>query len=331
MSYDVFGMCNPLYDITVEISDAILAEIGREIGTQKGGMFLIDEEQQRALVARTYEYIVDSASGGSGANTMIGLALLGGKACYAGKIGNDEHGTLYSAKLREQQVAISVTPGEGTTGICVVMLTPDAERTMCTFLGISRELGPADVDEEAIRASKYIYVTGFLWDTDTQKAAVLHAMRTAHEAGVKVALSLSDPFCVGRHKEDFLKIAREHVDLLIGNHEEAQHLTDTDNPHDAIQAMAPLCDMTVVTMGGRGALLRQGDTLVEVPASKVEVVDTNGAGDMYAAGILYGLTHGLSLEQTGRVAAYAAGQVVAKLGPRLDSLDHEAVRQILAN
>jgi sugar/nucleoside kinase (ribokinase family) len=331
MSYDVFGMCNPLYDITVEISEGLFAEVGREIGAQKGGMFLIDEEQQRALVARTYEHIVDTASGGSGANTMIGLALLGGKACYAGKIGNDEHGALYRDKLSEKQVSVSVTPGEGTTGICVVILTPDAERTMCTFLGISRELGPTDVDEEAIRASKYLYVTGYLWDTDNQKAAVLHAMRTARAAGVKVALSLSDPFCVGRHKSDFLKIAHEHVDLLIGNHEEAQHLTDTDNPHDAIRAMAALCDVAVVTMGGRGALLRQGGQVVEVPASKVAVVDTNGAGDMYAAGILYGLTHGLSLEQTGRVAAYAAGQVVAKLGPRLDSLDREAVQRILAD
>jgi sugar/nucleoside kinase (ribokinase family) len=331
MSYDVFGMCNPLYDITVEISDAILEEIGREIGTQKGGMFLIDEEKQRALVAKTYEHIVDTASGGSGANTMTGLALLGGKACYAGKIGNDEHGTLYASKLRERQVTISVNRGEGTTGICVVMLTPDAERTMCTFLGISRELGPEDVDVEAIRASKYLYVTGFLWDTESQKAAVLHAMRTARAAGVKVALSLSDPFCVNRHKEDFLAIAREYVDLLIGNHEEAQHLTDTQSPYDAIQTMASLCETAVVTMGGRGALLRHRETLVEIPAYKVEVVDTNGAGDMYAAGILYGLTHGLSLEQTGRLAGYAAAQVVAKLGPRLDNLDQDVLNQILTD
>ena len=143
-----------------------------------------------------------------------------------------------------------------------------------------------------------------------------------------MALSLSDPFCVNRHKADFLKITQEHVDLLIGNDEEAQHLTDTDNPYDAIRAMAPLCDMAVVTMGARGALLRLGDTVVEVPAYKVKAVDTTGAGDMYAAGILYGLTQGLSLEKTGKLAAYAAAQVVAKLGPRLDRLDDAVIREI---
>jgi hypothetical protein len=327
MSYDVFGMCNPLYDIQAEITDEML----REIGLEKGGMFLIDEEQQRALVARIYEHIVHSESGGSGANTMIGLALLGGRACYAGKIGTDEHGLLYADKLREKQVTVSVRAGEGTTGICVVLITPDAERTLCTFLGICRELGPDDVDLDAIRASKYLYVTGYLWDTETQKAAVLRAMQTAHEAGVKVALSLSDPFCVNRHRDAFLQIARDYVDLLIGNDEEAMHLTGTATPHEAIQATAGLCEMAVVTMGSRGSLLRHGDTLVEAPAYRVHPVDTTGAGDMYAAGILYGLTHGLSLEQTGNLAAYAAAQVVAKLGPRLDDLDPAIIRQICAD
>jgi sugar/nucleoside kinase (ribokinase family) len=327
MNYDVFGMCNPLYDIQAEITDTLLQEIGLE----KGGMFLIDEEQQRALVARTYEHIVHSESGGSGANTMIGLALLGGRACYAGKIGNDEHGVLYAAKLREKQVTVSVKAGEGTTGICVVLITPDAERTLCTFLGICRELGPDDVDVEAIRASKYLYVTGYLWDTETQKAAVLRAMQTAHEAGVKVALSLSDPFCVNRHRDAFLQITRDYVDLLIGNDDEALHLTGTETPQEAILATASLCEMAVVTLGSRGSLLRHGDTLVEVPSYKVQAVDTTGAGDMYAAGILYGLTHGLSLEQTGSLAAYAAAQVVAKLGPRLDDLDPAIIRQICAD
>ncbi len=326
MAYDVFTMCNPLYDIQAELSDAQLGETG----FKKGGMFLIESEQQQALVGRITPYIVNSASGGSGANTSIGLAMLGGQACYAGKIGQDAHGNLYTDKLEEQNVAVSVGRGEGTTGICVVLVTPDAERTLCTFLGICRELGPDDVALDAIRASKYIYVTGYLWDTDTQKAAVLLAMKTAKEAGVKVSLSLSDPFCVSRHKDDFLQIAREYVDLLIGNDEEAQMLTGTDNPHDAIKATSELCDMAVVTMGSRGALLRQGAQIIEVPAYKVQAVDTTGAGDMYAAGILYGLTHDIPLEKTGQLAAYLAAQVVAHLGPRLDSLDTQAIAEICA-
>jgi sugar/nucleoside kinase (ribokinase family) len=325
MSYDVFGMCNPLYDIQAEISEVLL----RELNVQKGGMFLIDADTQKAMVARIYEHIVNAESGGSGANTMIGLSLLGGKACYAGKIGNDEHGTLYAQSLRDKQVEVSVKSGEGTTGICVVLVTPDAERTLCTYLGICRELGPDDVDVDAIHASKFLYVTGYLWDTESQKAAVLHAMRAARSAGVRVALSLSDPFCVHRHKADFLQIVQEHVDLLIGNHEEAQALTDTQTPQDAIRAMIPYCDLAVVTMGSQGALLREGETFYKIPAFKVEPVDTTGAGDMYAAGLLYGLTQGFSLEKTGYLAAYVAAQVVAKLGPRLDTLDQQALAQIL--
>ena len=326
MAYDVFGMCNPLYDIQAELSDAQLDATG----FKKGGMFLIEAEQQDALVGHITPYIVNAASGGSGANTMIGLAQLGGSACYAGKIGQDAHGELYTAKLQEKNVTVSVGRGEGTTGICVVLVTPDAERTLCTYLGICRELGPGDVALDAIRQSKYIYVTGYLWDTDSQKEAVLLAMRTAKEAGVKVSLSLSDPFCVNRHKADFLNIAREYVDLLIGNDEEAQQLTDTDNPHDAIRVTSGLCDMAVVTMGAKGALLRRGNEIVAVDAYKVQAVDTTGAGDMYAAGILYGLTHDLPLEKTGKLAAYLAAEVVAHLGPRLETLDAEAVAAICA-
>ena len=226
--------------------------------------------------------------------------MFGGKAATRARSATTNTARSTRKNCEEKSVAVSVGQGQGTTGICVVLVTPDAERTLCTFLGICRELGPQDVDLDAIKSSKYLYVTGYLWDTDTQKEAVLLAMRTAKEAGVKVALSLSDPFCVNRHKADFLNIAKEYVDLLIGNDEEAQSLTDTDNPHDAIRATTGLCDMAVVTMGSRGALLRKGEEIVEVPAYKVHAIDTTGAGDMYAAGILYGLTQGLSLEKTGQ-------------------------------
>lgn len=319
MSYDVFGMCNPLYDIQAEISDALLTETG----FAKGGMFLIDAEQQKQLISHIYQHVVNSESGGSGANTMIGVALLGGKACYTGKIGNDEHGALYASKLREKGVTLCSTAGNGTTGICVVLITPDTERTLCTYLGICRELGPEDVDEEALRHSKYLYVTGYLWDTESQKAAVLKAMQRAQHFGVKVALSLSDPFCVNRHRADFEQIAGEYVDLLIGNHEEMQVLTGASTPEEAMLATSDLTDMAAVTVGAQGSLLRDGETIHVVPPVKIQPVDTTGAGDMYAAGLLYGLTQGMPLQRTGRIAGYVAAKVVAKLGPRLDSLDTE--------
>jgi sugar/nucleoside kinase (ribokinase family) len=317
MQYDVFGMCNPLYDIQAEVQETVLAELG----VQKGGMFLIDAEQQQRMVARIFDQIVNAESGGSGANTMIGLSQLGGRGCYAGKIGDDEHGALYAESLRARNVTVSVRSGKGTTGICLVLITPDAERTLCTYLGICRELGPVDIDLDAIRASKYLYVTGYLWDTDSQKAAVLRAMAAAKRAGVSIALSLSDPFCVSRHRSDFLDIAGEYVDLLIGNHEEVQGLMDVPDSRDAIRETSRLCSMAAVTLGAQGALLRDGDRIVEVAARKVKAVDTTGAGDMYAAGLLYGLTHGLSIEKSGHLAGYAAAEVVARLGPRLESID----------
>jgi sugar/nucleoside kinase (ribokinase family) len=317
MTYDVFGMCNPLYDIQAEISDEMLAELS----FAKGSMSLIDETQQDNLISQIYDYVVNAEAGGSGANTMIGLSLLGGSACYAGRVGDDEHGRLYLEGLRQKRVALGVAPGTGTTGISVILITPDAQRTLCTFLGVSRELSPADISLDALRDSRYLYVTGYLWDTESQKQTVLLAMREAHAAGVRVALSLSDPFCVHRHRQDFLRIIHEHVDLLFGNVEEAQALTDTSTPQDAIRATTPFCELAAVTMDAHGSLVRHGAQVIEIPSYPVQAVDTTGAGDMFAAGLLYGLTHNLSLERTGRLAAYVAALVVAKLGPRLDAVD----------
>jgi fructokinase len=209
-----------------------------------------------------------------------------------------------------------------------VLITPDAERTLCTYLGICRELAPSDIDTDSLANSRYLYVTGYLWDTDSQKEAVLSAMNIARSHGVKVALSLSDPFCVNRHKDAFLEIASDYVDLLIGNHEEMQELTNTGSPEDAIAATSELCDMSAVTVGANGSLLRDGDVIHAVPASLVDAVDTTGAGDTYAAGLLHGLTRGIPLDRTGRIAGYLAGQVVSKLGPRLESIDLDVISRL---
>jgi sugar/nucleoside kinase (ribokinase family) len=326
MPYDVFGMCNALYDIQAEVDDSVLIDLGLE----KGSMTLIDEERQREMVAAVYERLVNAEPGGSGCNTMIGVAQLGGTACYTSRVGSDEHGDLYRQKLAERGIKPNLGVAPGVTGICLVLITPDAQRTLCTFLGLSRDLRPEDVVVEDIRASKYIYVTGYLWDTDTQKEAVLRAMREANRADVKVALSLSDPFCVNRHKEDFKRILREHTDVLFGNYHEAQALTDTDDPREAVRALAEHCDVAVVTMDDKGSLIQAGSDLYEIPVFPVKAVDTTGAGDMYAAGLLYCLTNGISLEKTGRLASYCAAQVVSRLGPRIDRLDSDAVSSIIS-
>ena len=299
MQFDVFGSCNALFDIQAEVEDSVLDDLGIE----KGSMVLIDHERQRAIVPRIYDSIVNTEPGGSGANTMIGLAQLGGKACYTSHVGEDEHGELYRSGLAAKGVKPNLGSEPGNTGICLVLITPDAQRTMLTYLGRARDLVKSDINVDDLRNSKYIYITGYLWDTENQKEAVLYAMREANAAGVKVALSLSDPFCVSRHKEDFKRIISDHVSLLFGNYAEAQELTDTDNPRDAVRELARHCDVAVVTLDDKGSLIQQGDQLIEIPVYKVTPVDTTGAGDMYAAGLLYGLTQGLSLEITGRIAA----------------------------
>jgi len=314
--YDVFGMCNALFDIQAEVSDDLLAALGYE----KGGMFLIDEESQRAVVSRVYNSIVHTEAGGSGANTMMGVALLGGTACYTSRVGADEHGRLYLESLESKGVRTFLATGQGDTGISLILITPDTQRTMLTFLGQSQLLNASDVPIEALQQSQYLYVTAYLWDTDNQKEAVLRAMSEANRTGVRVALSLSDPFCVNRHKAEIWDLVRKHVDVLFGNYQEAQALTDTETPEAALLALADHCDVAVVTMDSDGSLLRAGGVTHRVPAYRIRAVDTTGAGDMYAAGLMYGLARGLTLETTGRIASYYAAAVVAKLGPRLEAL-----------
>jgi sugar/nucleoside kinase (ribokinase family) len=324
MRFDVFGMCNALYDIQAEISEKELTELGYA----KGGMFLIEQEAQREIVQRISEKIVHSEPGGSGANTMLGVGLLGGKTCYTSRVGNDQHGDLYRRQLAQKGVTPNLGVGEGDTGVCLVLITPDAQRTMLTYLGQSRSLQQEDIRLEDLYASRYLYVTGYLWDTDNQKEAVLHAMREANRNGTRVALSLSDPFCVHRHRDDFRYLLKNHVDILFGNCQEAQALTETETPQDALRALAQHSEVAVVTMDEKGSLIYHRGVTHEIPAYPVQAVDTTGAGDMYAAGLLYGLTQNYPLDVSGRIAAYAAAQVVAKLGPRLERVDKARIEQM---
>lgn len=315
--YDVFGMCNPLIDLLAEADDDLLTSLG----FAKGSMNLVDESQQRALLSAIGGKISGIEPGGSGANTMIGLALLGGRGVYTGHVGLDDHARHYRSGLEAKGVKANLGADDGMTGTCLVVISPDdAERTMFTFLGNCLRLGRQHVDEQDLRASSYLYVTGYLWDTDTQKEAVLHAMHSANREGVKVALSLSDSFCVGRHRHDFSELAESHVDLLIGNEAEATAMAETDEVYDAVRRLRERCDMVAVTLGANGSLVAYGDTILHVPAYPATPVDMTGAGDMYAAGLLYGLTHNIPLEKTGKLANYAAAQVVSKLGPRLEAL-----------
>jgi sugar/nucleoside kinase (ribokinase family) len=325
--FDVFGMCNALFDIQAEVSDEVLTALS----LAKGSMMLLSEEEQRAIVPEIYAHIVNTGAGGSGANTTIGVTQLGGTACFTSRVGPDEHGISYRNGLAVEGIQPNLGVGDGETGISLILITPDAQRTMCTFLGMARELRADDINLDDLAASRYLYVTGYLWDTETQKEAVIHAMKAAAENDVKVAFSLSDPFCVGRHKEDFQRIVRDYADVVFANAEEAMGLTDETTAEAALSALAGMAgrdSVVAVTKDSNGSLIQQNETICEIPAYAVKAIDTTGAGDMYAAGLLYGLTQDLPLEVSGRIAAYSAAQIVAHLGPRVPSLDKEAVEVI---
>ncbi len=315
--YDVFGMCNPLYDLHVEATDELLATLG----VAKGGMFLVSHEQQREMVPQVYDRIVAASPGGSGANTMIGLAQVGGKGVFTGHAGKDDHARLYREGLEARGIRANIGASEGDTGICVVLFTPDAERTMLTYLGRAQSLSRDDVDVDDLAASKYLYVTAYLWDTDTQKDAVQFAMAEANRTGVKVCLNLSDPFCVNRHKDELLGLVRGHVDVVMGNAHEVCHLTDCEDPRDGARKLAENAEIVAVTLDSAGSMIVEGGKEYAIPVYAVEAVDATGAGDAYAAGLLHGLSAGLPLDKAGRIASYVAGQVVAQVGPRLTDVD----------
>lgn len=315
--FDVFTMCNAIFDLQAEIDEQLL----NDIGYSKGAMSLVDHDEQARIVPRIYDSIVNAEPGGSGANTAQGLALLGCKACFMSCVGDDEHGQLYRDGLVQRGVRANLKEISGTTGVCLVLITPDAQRTMLTYLGQSREIGPDDVNLTDLRNSKYLYVTAYMWDTDLQKEAVLHAMGEANKAGVKVTLSLADPFCVNRHKDELLDLLKKKVDIVCGNEHEAMALTDTGDPLSALKALKSHSELAVVTMGPKGSWLCDSGEPVHILPSPPVAIDSTGAGDLYMAGLLAGISYGASLKSTGRLASNVADIVIQKVGPRLNEDD----------
>ena len=312
--FDVYGVCNPLVDLLSHVPDSFL----KKLGIQKNVMHLVTREQQQELLLALAEEKIslEVAAGGSGANSMIGISQLGGRSAFSGKIGRDEHGKLYREKLEALGVCDCLAEGEGTTGSSLILVSEDGARTMNTFLGMSQELMNPDIDPDVIQSSKYLYLTGYLWDTESQKKAVLNALDEAKKREVKVALSLSDPFCVTRHKEDFINLLKGYASMVFCNQEEAFTLLDTEITQQAAETLSDWTETAALTIGAYGALIsHQGETCYIDPLP-VRVEDTTGAGDAFAAGFLYGMTHDLSPLDSGRIGATLAAAVIGQTGPR---------------
>ncbi|HXM84694.1 MAG TPA: adenosine kinase [Stellaceae bacterium] len=312
-SFDVVGIGNAIVDVLAKADDAFL----KRQGLAKGTMALIDAARAEALYAEMGEGI--EASGGSAANTIAGLASLGGKGAYVGKLRDDELGAIFAHDLKSIGVAFKTPPltSGPPTARCLILVTPDAQRTMNTFLGACVELGPEDIDPELISAAQVTYLEGYLFDPPRAMEAFRKAAELAHKAGRKVALSLSDPFCVGRHRADFLELVDQHVDVLFANEHEIASLYQTEHFELAAEAVRGHCEIAVLTRSERGSSIVTAKAMLHVaPAPVARVVDSTGAGDLYAAGFLYGLTHGRDLETCGKLGSLCAGEVIGHFGAR---------------
>ncbi|MFQ5355354.1 MAG: adenosine kinase [Mariprofundaceae bacterium] len=327
MSYDVYSVGNAIMDLQVMTNDAFL----ECAGIDKGVMTLVGEEQQQGVLNALSDHSVHNCSGGSACNTIVGLADFGGTAAYACKVGNDDYGKAYLSEMRSLGITIEVEPATGQTGTCVVLITRDAQRTMLTHLGVSSELSEADIDGSEIAKAKYVYIEGYLFTGETTRAAALKAIDLARQHGVKVALTVSDPFLIDLYRGEFWRLIEGPVDLLFCNLEEARALSGKTDPIECAHAIHRHTDNVALTLGKDGSIIMHEGEAIPIEGVQVRAVDTTGAGDMYAAGVLYGITNGLTWQQAGHLGSHAAACVVGQLGARLGRrFSRKEIKQLLA-
>ena len=324
--YVAYGIGAALVDTEIKVQDEELAQMRVE----KGLMTLVDQARQGELLSNLEGHLVKAshASGGSAGNSMIATAQFGGPTFMSCKVANDPDGDIYLADLEAAGVdhCLKHDRAEGTTSKCLVMITPDAERSMNTFLGISETLSTEQLDAEAIAASEYVYVEGYLVTSPTGRAAAVRARQLAEAAGVKTAVSFSDPGMVEFFREGMEEIVGDGVDLVFCNEAEALGWAGTNSLEVAVEQLKQVARRFAITRGAEGALTFDGENLAEIPPHRVQAVDTNGAGDMFAGAFLYAITRGEDFPTAGRFASLAAGRIVANYGPRLPAADYPALR-----
>jgi sugar/nucleoside kinase (ribokinase family) len=314
--YGLVAIGNAIIDILSPTTEEfITSQI--PYGMNRGAMSLISS--QRAAELYNLMGPATEMSGGSAGNTMAVYASLGGTGAFIGKVADDEFGTVYRHDMRSIGIDFDTPPLKDgpPTAQCLILVTPDAQRTMNTFLGASTRIASDDVDESLIASSAITYLEGYLFDDPVAKAAFFKAATLVKKHGRRLALTLSDPFCVHRHREDFLKLIEDHVDILFANEEELKGLYDVLTVEDAFDRVRSSCSIAAITLGAKGSILISGNETISVAAiPPVQLVDTTGAGDAYAAGVLFGLSEGKSLAEAGRIGSFAASEVISHMGPR---------------
>jgi len=320
--FDVTAIGNAIVDVLAQAEDALL----EQNNLPKGAMNLIDTETAERLYAIMGPG--KEASGGSAANTVAGIAALGGKTAYIGKVADDQLGQIFTHDIRAVGVTYDTVPLTGglPTARSLIFVTPDAQRTMQTYLGATTQLGPEDLNMDYITASKVVYLEGYLWDQPRAKEAMRGAALKAAQAGTKVSLTLSDAFCVARFRSEFLELAEKHVDILFANESEILSLYETSSFDEAVKKVREHCEIAALTRSEKGSVVVTRDAVHTIEAEKgITVVDTTGAGDAYAAGFLYAFTQGRDLATAGRLGGAMAAKVISHLGPRSDAADVKAI------
>ncbi len=311
--FDVVGVGNAIVDILAKVDDSFITENG----LKKGNMVLIEENQAEKLYNSMPPAV--EKSGGSAANTVAGIVSLGGKAAFIGKTKDDQLGKIFRHDLTSIGVHFSTPAAKHglSTARCMVAVTPDAERTMATFLGAAKEITIDDVEEDVIATAKVTYLEGYLWYEQHAKAAMREAVSIATKYNRKISLSLSDQFCVINHKEEFLELIKKNVDILFANEEEIKELLGIKNIHQSLDKLKSLCEIVAITLGSKGSSIIADNKHYEIPPAKsIKVVDTTGAGDLYASGFLYAYTNGYNIRDCGKIATIAASEVITHIGAR---------------
>ncbi len=323
-TYDVYGIGNALVDMVCRVDDWFV----QEMGIKKGFMTLIDKETHDRLLSHVT--VEKREGGGSAANTMIALSHFGGRGFYSCKVADDDGGRFYLDELFRAGLRANLEPGsldQGITGKCMVLVTPDAERTMTTYLGATETFSVDELDEEALARSRYLYIEGYLVAQETGKWAAIEAVRIARRHGVKTSLTFSDPTMVTHFRRGIDEIIGDGIDLIFCNDKEACAYAQTEDLARACDRLKAVAKSYVITRGECDTLVWDGDRFIEIPAHRVDAIDTVGAGDMFAGTYLYGITHGYSCDEAARLANHAASRVVTKYGPRLSS---DEIRGVLS-
>lgn len=324
---NVYGIGNPLIDIIISVEEQDIIDLG----IHKGTMALINGERLSELMQLRASHETSYSCGGSCPNTIITLSSLGIEATLAGKIGTDENGTIYRDRLKELSVNDELrTTDKESTGSTVILITPDSERSMNTFLGANRLYEAGDINEQKIVEAGFFHFTGYMWDTQSQQQAITKALGLAKENGTTISFDLADPFAVGRYRETFLNLIKENCDIVFANREEARILFDNYDPYECCRSMGKLCRTAIVKNGKKGSYICHEGTITSIPVKgPVIPVDTTGAGDVYAAGFLYGQCKELSIRDSGIIASVLAGEIITQRGAQFSAEKVQNLRKIL--